>query len=40
MGLRGVEESEQILRGVIEAGLGHDAKNGYGTDGNMGNALA
>ena len=36
----GFDETSQILQGLIEAGIGPGAKNIYGTDGNMGNALA
>lgn len=36
----GFDETSKILTGLIEAGIGPDAKNIYGTDGNMGNALA
>jgi len=36
----GFDETSKILTGLIEAGVGPDAKNVYGTDGNMGNALA
>ncbi|MFP5486713.1 MAG: ABC transporter substrate-binding protein, partial [Acidimicrobiia bacterium] len=36
----GFDETAQILGGLIEAGFGPDNKLIYGTDGNMGNALA
>ena len=36
----GFDETAQILGGLIEAGFGPDTKLIYGTDGNMGNALA
>ncbi|MEP4591473.1 MAG: ABC transporter substrate-binding protein [Ilumatobacter sp.] len=36
----GFDETGLILQGLIEAGIGPDAKAIYGTDGNMGNALA
>lgn len=36
----GFDETAQILGGLIEAGFGPDNKLVYGTDGNMGNALA
>ncbi|MGA9277096.1 ABC transporter substrate-binding protein [Ilumatobacter sp.] len=36
----GFDETSKILTGLIEAGIGPDAKAIYGTDGNMGNALA
>ena len=36
----GFEETAQILQGLIEQGLGPSDKLVYGTDGNMGNALA
>ena len=36
----GFDETSKILTGLIEAGIGPDAKSIYGTDGNMGNALA
>ena len=36
----GFDETSKILTGLIEAGVGPDAKAVYGTDGNMGNALA
>jgi ABC-type branched-subunit amino acid transport system substrate-binding protein len=36
----GFEETSQILTSLIEAGFGPDNKLVYGTDGNMGNALA
>ena len=36
----GFDETAQILQGLIEAGLGPADKLVYGTDGNMGNALA
>jgi len=36
----GFDETAQILQGLIEAGFGPDTKLIYGTDGNMGNALA
>jgi branched-chain amino acid transport system substrate-binding protein len=36
----GFDETSKILTGMIEAGIGPDAKNVYGVDGNMGNALA
>ena len=36
----GFDETAQILQGLIEAGFGPSEKLIYGTDGNMGNALA
>jgi branched-chain amino acid transport system substrate-binding protein len=36
----GFDETSKILTGLIEAGIGPDSKAIYGTDGNMGNALA
>jgi branched-chain amino acid transport system substrate-binding protein len=36
----GFDETTKILTGLIEAGMGPDTKMVYGTDGNMGNALA
>ncbi len=36
----GFDETSKILTGLIEAGVGPSAKAIYGTDGNMGNALA
>ena len=36
----GFDETTKILTGLIEAGAGPADKNIYGTDGNMGNALA
>ena len=36
----GFDETSKILGGLIEAGFGPDEKLVYGTDGNMGNALA
>ncbi|MEL6890897.1 MAG: ABC transporter substrate-binding protein [Actinomycetota bacterium] len=36
----GFEETSKILTGLIEAGFGPADKSVYGTDGNMGNALA
>jgi branched-chain amino acid transport system substrate-binding protein len=36
----GFDETAKILTGLIEAGIGPDAKNIYGVDGNMSNALA
>ena len=36
----GFDETSKILTGLIEAGVGPDAKNVYGVDGNMSNALA
>jgi ABC-type branched-subunit amino acid transport system substrate-binding protein len=36
----GFDETSKILTGLIEAGIGPDAKAVYGVDGNMGNALA
>jgi branched-chain amino acid transport system substrate-binding protein len=36
----GFDETAQILQGLIEAGFGPSDKLIYGTDGNMGNALA
>ena len=36
----GFDESSRILQGLIENGFGPDVKSIYGTDGNMGNALA
>ena len=35
----GFDETARIITTLIEAGLGPDEKNLYGTDGNMGNAL-
>jgi len=36
----GFDETSKILTGLIESGFGPDSKLIYGTDGNMGNALA
>ncbi len=36
----GFDETSKILTGMIESGIGPADKNVYGTDGNMGNALA
>ncbi len=36
----GFDETSLILNGLFEAGFGPGDKNVYGTDGNMGNALA
>ena len=33
------DEGSRILRTAVEQGIGPTAKNWYGTDGNMGNAL-
>jgi branched-chain amino acid transport system substrate-binding protein len=33
------DEGSRILRTAVEQGVGPTAKNYYGTDGNMGNAL-